>query len=67
MKHNETTEQNNNNASKSQLDGGKPVGYLQLQLGSRTRDYQNQIQRVVRASLEHGISGSQGKRSNHWP
>ena len=35
MKHNETTEQNNNNnCEESQLAGGKPVGYLQVQLGS---------------------------------
>ena len=31
-----------------------------------TRDYQEQIQRVVRAGLEPRISGSQGKRPNHW-
>ena len=37
-----------------------------MQLGSWTRDYQEQIQRVVRAGLEPGISGSQGKRPNHW-
>ena len=48
------------------MAGGKPVGYLQVQLGSWTRDYQDQIQWVVRASLEPGISGSQGKRPNHW-
>ena len=68
MKHNETTEQNNNNNNgyKSQLAGGKPVGYLQVQLGSWTRDYQDQIQRVVRMGLEPGIFGSQGKRPNHW-
>ena len=57
---------NNNNCWESQLAGGKPVGYLQVQLGSWTRDYQEQIQRVVRAGLEPGISGSQGKRPNHW-
>ena len=65
MKHNETTEQNNN-CQESQLAGGKPVGYLQVQLGSWTRDYQDQIQRVVRAGLEPGISGPQSKRPNHW-
>ena len=65
MKHNETTEQNKNNCWESQLVGGKPVGYLQVQLGSLTRDYQDQIQRVVRAGREPGISGSQSKRSNH--
>ena len=48
------------------MAGGKLVGYLQVQLGSQTRDYQDQIQRVVRAGLEPGISGSQGKRPNHW-
>ena len=31
MKHNETTEQNNNNRCESQLAGVKPVGYLQVQ------------------------------------
>ena len=67
MKHNETTEQNKNNCWESQLARGKPVGYLQVQLESLTRDYQDQIQRVVRAGREPGISGSQGKRSNHWP
>ena len=44
MKHNETTEQNNNdnnNWQESQLAGGKPVGFLQVQLGSWTRDYQD--------------------------
>ena len=61
---NTMTEQNNNNCSESQLAGGKPVGYLQVRLGSWTRDYQDQIQRVVRASPEPGISGSQGP--NHW-
>ena len=40
----------------------QPVGYLQVQLGCWTRDYQDQIQRVVRAGLEPEISGSQGKR-----
>ena len=45
---------------------GKLVGYLQVQLGSWTMDYQDQIQRVVRVDLEPGISGSQGKRPNHW-
>ena len=50
---NETTE-HNNNCWESQLAGGKPVGYLQVQLGSWTRDYQEQIQRVVRAGLEPG-------------
>ena len=33
MKHNETMEQNNNNnCEESPLAGGKPVGYLQVQL-----------------------------------
>ena len=47
------------------MAGSKPVGYLQEQLGSWTREYQEQIQRVVRAGLEPGISESQGKRPNH--
>ena len=42
------------------------MGYLHVQLGSLTRDYQDHIQRVVRTGREPGISGSQGKRSNHW-
>ena len=33
---------------------------------SWTRDYQQQIQRVVRTSLEPGISRSQGKHPNQW-
>ena len=37
-----------------------------MQLGSLTRDYQEQIPRVVRAGLEPGIPGSQGKRPDHW-
>ena len=41
------------------------MGYLQVQLESLTRDYQDQIQRVVRAGRKPGISGSQGKRSIH--
>ena len=36
-----------------------------MQLGSWIRDYQDQIQRVVRAGLEPGITGSQGKRPNN--
>ena len=47
MKHNETTEQNNINCKESRLARGKLVGYLQVQLESWTRDYQNQIQRMV--------------------
>ena len=31
-----------------------------------TRDYQEQIQRVVRTVLEPRIPGSQGKGPNHW-
>ena len=43
------------------------LAILQVRLGSSTRDnYQDQIQRVVRAGLEPGISGSQGKHPNHW-
>ena len=51
MKHNQRNNWTHNNS--------------QVQLGSWTRDYQEQIQRVVRAGLEPEISGSQGKRSNH--
>ena len=61
-----TKQQNRPEHNRTQLAGGKPVGYLQVQLGSWTRDYQEQIQQVVRAGLEPGISGSQGKRPNHW-
>ena len=60
----ETREHNNNTCWKSQLAGGKPVGYLQFQPRSWTSYYQEQIQQVVRTGLEPGISGSQGL--NHW-
>ena len=48
----------NQQNSESLLAGAKPVGYLQVQLGSWTKDYQEQIHRMVRAGLEPGISGS---------
>ena len=59
-----TTEMNLT-GQESQLLGGRPVGYVQAQPRSWTRDYLEQIQLVVRAGLELGISRFQVRRSNH--
>ena len=45
--------------------GGRPVGYVQGQPRSWTRDYIEQIQLVVRAGLELGISRFLVRRPNH--
>ena len=69
MKHNHDGTEHSTTTVKNpcQLAGGKPVGYLQVQLRSCTRDYYEQIQLVVRACLERENSGSdEGKRPNHW-
>ena len=41
--------------SKSQLAGGKPVGYIQVQPRSWAKDYLEKIQLMVMAGLELGI------------
>ena len=46
---------------------GRPVGYVQAQPRSWTRDYLEQIQLVVRAGLELGLSRFQVLRPNHSP
>ena len=51
--------------SESQLAGGRPVGFVQAQPRSWTRDYLEQIQLVVRAGPEPGISRFQIRRPNH--
>ena len=63
---NKTTEQdiNNNYRWKTQLVEGEPVGYFEVQLKSEARDYQDQIQWLVKTGLQPRISVSQGKRSN---
>ena len=61
---NETTEMNLT-GKESQLAGGRPVGYVQVQRRSRTRDYLEQIQVVVKAGLELGISRFQVPCPNH--
>ena len=54
-------ETNNWNA----LTGGRPVGYVQAQPRSWTKDYLEQIQLVVGAGLELWISRFQVRRPNH--
>ena len=49
----------------SQLAGGRPVGFVQAQPMSWTRDYLEQIQLMVRAGHELGISRFQLRRPNH--
>ena len=49
----------------SQLAGGKPVGYIQAQPRSWAKYYLEQIQLVVRAGLELGISRFQVRHLDH--
>ena len=51
----------------SQLAGGKPVGYVQVQLRSWTREYLEQIQLVARVELELMIARFQVWHPNYSP
>ena len=68
MKHMQSTKQQNTTTTVKNPNWpeANQLAHLQVQLGSQTRDYLEQIQRVVRAGLAPEISGSQGKRPNHW-